>query len=696
MIFAIDFETHLLKQGISLPRPVCAGVLWRGSSAWKPSSLPLLREDALDAFERMLRDPAVTIVNHNLAFDAGVLVAERPSLLRLVMDAYDAGRMRCTLVRQILLDIAAGEAQDDKGKPAFRRDGDRVAPALYRLSDLTDWHLREHLEKEDSPRLHYGELDGVPLHLWAEDDRAYPQKDVAAALGVFDAQTRRASFLRAHSDYDGFWEAKDGEIPDELAQARNHFALTLMSAHGIRTSREHVAELALQHHAIQRDTMARLQMGPHPAWAPGPILRAEGSKDTKLIQARVRVAYERRGVAVPETNPSKKFPNGQVKMDGETLENSGDPDLAILGASLSETSTVNTWLPWLEAAVDLPICASYWPLVASGRLSAREPNWTNPPRKGAIRGCVAARRGRLLAGSDYDTAELRSHAQNCLELLGWSEMADAFRRGEDPHLSLAAELLGLDYATCKRRYGAGDTEVEEARQFCKVGNFGFPGGLGADGFVEYARGYGYDITPERGAELREAWFRRWPENRAYFKLIHATIEHTGVLSQLPSKRVRGGLRFTAAANTMFQGRTADGAKLALWWLIREAYLGDWMCEPRNDDERVRKARGERSPYFGSRPIILMHDEVIAEVPDPIEDAGVAGRAAERQAAVMRQAMQTVTPDVPALCSPVLTRRWHKGAKAVRSNDNLRPSRPEKAAGKTTWVLDDEERERQAA
>jgi len=37
--------------------------------------------------------------------------------------------------------------------------------------------------------------------------------------------------------------------------------------------------------------------------------------------------------------------------------------------------------------------------------------------------------------------------------------------------------------------------------------------------------------------------------------------------------------------------------------------------------------------------------------------------------------------------PVLMRRWHKGAKAVRVNGKLVPSKPVEIDGKVKWVHD---------
>ena len=52
-------------------------------------------------------------------------------------------------------------------------------------------------------------------------------------------------------------------------------------------------------------------------------------------------------------------------------------------------------------------------------------------------------------------------------------------------------------------------------------------------------------------------------------------------------RVRGRVGFTQARNTPFQGLAADGAKLALWALIRAGY----------------------------RVVAFIHDEIIVELPE---------------------------------------------------------------------------------
>ena len=99
-------------------------------------------------------------------------------------------------------------------------------------------------------------------------------------------------------------------------------------------------------------------------------------------------------------------------------------------------------------------------------------------------------------------------------------------------------------------------------------------------------------------------------------------------------RVRGRVQHTQALNTPFQGLAADGAKLALWGLVRVGY----------------------------RVVAFVHDEVLIELP---EDADHAAEA-KRVETIMNRAMGRVTGGVPVATEYALCRRWSKDAKAVFS------------------------------
>jgi DNA polymerase I-like protein with 3'-5' exonuclease and polymerase domains len=76
--------------------------------------------------------------------------------------------------------------------------------------------------------------------------------------------------------------------------------------------------------------------------------------------------------------------------------------------------------------------------------------------------------------ADYEQLELRTLAQACITLFGFSKLGEALNAGRDPHTEVAARILKKDYEWCianKKVY-----EVDMARQTGKVANFGFPGG----------------------------------------------------------------------------------------------------------------------------------------------------------------------------------------------------------------------------
>jgi hypothetical protein len=139
--------------------------------------------------------------------------------------------------------------------------------------------------------------------------------------------------------------------------------------------------------------------------------------------------------------------------------------------------------------------------------------------------------------------------------------------------------------------------------------------------------------------MKAQWLRAWPEMVTYFEWVNqavglgeATLVHpiTGF--------VRGDVGYTDGCNHLFQHLAAQGAKRALYRAAREAY-----AEP-------------DSPFFGSRPVVFVHDEIIAEVPE-----SRAAAASTRLAQIMCEEMALLIPDVKITASPTLMRYWTKDA-----------------------------------
>jgi len=608
VIVAFDTETHLIKDGMLAPKLVCSS--WYYPDGW---SVVKLREDTRAAFVGCVESR--TLVGHNVAYDMGVLVAEWPELLPTVIEAYGRGAIRCTMLRQKLIDNLRGELK-------FRYNGNKPVKSEFSLKVLAKIWLGKELKKEGTYRTRYSELDGLYLNEWPAEAVEYAKLDAQVTYEVWEAQQSWLDDLH------------EGQLANEEELNKAAFSTQLMSIWGIRTDPKAVAELKESLTKQRTDAMAILRESG--------IIAIRGSKkrpkevlNQAEIRKRVSEDFTRRGYEVPLTL------KGKVSATRAVLKKCKDPGLQTLAASSNVMKVLSTYVPALERGTQVPICARYDVLKASGRTGCSKPNLQNPPRLGGVRECFTARPGMVFVMVDYDTLELRALAQVCLDLFGESALAEAFRRGDDPHLSLAASLLGIEREEAIERKR--DKDVADMRQFAKVANFGFPGGLGVTKFVDHAASYGLVLETSFAKTLKENWFKQWPEMRRYFDYVNRLVGPLGGnMIQLRSCRARGGVNFKEAANGFFQGLAADGAKEALWRTTKECYLD------------------RSSPLYGSRPVIFVHDEIIAEVPE-----ATATEAADRLVDVMCRAMAAWIPDVPITCSPALMRRWLKGAKEVR-------------------------------
>jgi site-specific DNA-adenine methylase len=113
-------------------------------------------------------------------------------------------------------------------------------------------------------------------------------------------------------------------------------------------------------------------------------------------------------------------------------------------------------------------------------------------------------------------------------------------------------------------------------------------------------------------------------------------------------RIRGGVTFTQARNTPFQGLAADGVALALFALVRA----------------------------GFRVVGFIHDAFLIELPD---EGGYVQLAKVREAEnIICKAMAGVLglADLPVSVESKLARRWYKGAGLVIEGDKVLPWVPE--------------------
>ena len=587
------------------------------------------------------------MVAHNAPYDLAVLArAGGDEVLRAVWGAIHEGRVVCTRVRERLVRVALGELElsagrdPDSGQTVVRR-------TPYDLAGLVRRYFGVEVggkSGDDAWRLRYSELDGVPPRAWPEAAVDYAVLDAAWALDLAAAQ------LAAYPHVLGGYSTRDedGRPRGEVREVAAAWALHLAATWGLRTDPDRVP-------ATLADWSARAEAGRAVGRAHGWV-RPDGSRDTRALQAAVEAAL---GPMAPRTKPSSKFPNGQVQYGEEVLTRCGG-DLAAFATSLTWTGVAARWAHVLPLGAAAPLTSRPEVLLETGRTGWSDPPLQQPPREGGVRECFVPRPGFVLVSVDLDVAELVALAQVCLWAGLGSSLASAINGGRDPHTETAAEMLGVSYDELAARVKAGDEAAVEARQIAKALNFGLPGGLQAEGFGSYARGYGIDLSPERAASLHAWWHRSRPEVRAYYAWVESQVSD-GVVQQAVSGRLRGGVRYTAALNGYFQGLVADAAKYGLVVASSCAYTG---THPDVVAGALPGVTTEHAAAFrGARPVLFVHDEVIAEVP-----AGRASEAADALVAILAGALQRHCPDVRAKAGAKLMNRWSKAAKSPRGPD----------------------------
>lgn len=609
-----DCETHLIQPGDAAPRLVCG-------SRMEPGSKPRLMSDGRAL--RWLREwleAGGSIVGHNVAFDMAVACAADSSMIGPIFEAYEEDRVYCTQVREMLGLIKRGRLG--------------VSGHLLSLGALAKKYLGLDLDKaDDSWRYRYAELEDTPVSSWPSRARRYACLDAQATLQVFSAQEYMS--------------------PDEPLQVRAAFALYLMQVWGVRTNATRVEALqikvdeaygrvakVLRACGIMRTALRK--NGPKK----GQPTKRDGTIDTKVLGEHI----------IRELGPDVERTQRGVKADDKVLAMCHSPELEAYSEYQKINKIRTAFLPALWRGTEVPLNPGFNVLVESGRTSCRSGenkkgertglNLQQMPRGFDVRECFEPRPGCVYVACDWNSAELVALGQVCWSWFGQSSFRTAFVQGRDPHLAFGAKLMGITYEEAQARI-EDDEEVAQFRQRAKVCNFGYPGGLGAAAFVQYAKGYGLKLSMQDSRDLKAGWLAAHPEMREYFRVVADICDpivsgtRTGIVEQYGSGRIRGGCRFTVAANTFFQGLVADAGKLAMWEVAKGCYYD------------------QSSPLYLSRPVAFIHDEILMESPEDLyADAG-----AELQR-IMIESLARLCPDVPVKADVTAMRVWSKKAKSL--------------------------------
>lgn len=559
---------------------------------------------------------ASTVFGANLPNDVCMIVERWPDLLDDFFAAYE---------RDALVDVLSSDKLIVYAEGAFEKK--------FGLAAVVQRRCGVELAKgSDTWRMRYGELMWTPVSEWPAEASEYALKDAAYHLIAGMAQ-------RAYAG------------PEILAPAahiaRKHFALHRQGLIGLRLDPDAVAALDARLTA-EIDEYIRICL------AHGLAAWGGTKKAPKVVckQKPARGALEALGIPLIRTDPTDKFPDGQISLSEDALKAAkipaGHPLDAYrrLGARTSQrTKFVG---PRRGKAV---VYTKYDELKITGRTgsaSYSDDDWrgdcsdnlqnqakeTDEVGVPIFRICHIPRPGHVYVGSDWGGAELVTLAQVQLDWFGSSALATVLNEGRNPHEEMACTILNID----RSRYDKHNPEHKDARQLAKIPNFGLPGGLGPKRLVDYALKDPYNriLTLAEAKRLRDQWLETWPEMRMYFAYIDSLDGPDGITITGPRfSIIRGGASYTEACNFPFQGLAAAAAGTALWRLLRAG------LDP-------------ASPLFGSYQVLFVHDENLTESPEERAEAAMA-----EQDRIMIEAFGEWCPDVRIKVDSKIMHRYEK-------------------------------------
>lgn len=735
---AYDTETHRFSVGNLSPNLVCVSV-----AGYYPEANPTTPEGArnnmgvevvaittpekINAVIDSAMAPGVKAVFHNAAFDLAVIANHRPDLISRIFEKITLGEVSCTKIREKLLNV------NDTGDLEFMvtRTGARQKIG-YSLADLSAWYLgtSRHKEKQspDSWRTNFAVLAPIPIESWPVGAVEYAGTDAADALAIWALQECRAAELKNATGVHPFMV--------ESFRVGVDFALYLCSCWGVcvdpvqkgqieaemerELSPEHL-NLLIEANILRPGSPARTNkkgakdhiIGCRKRWVENgrtvdcdcpvkTVAAVPPSINTAALHSYVTaLAAANPNIKLRYTKPSDKFPEGQLSIDAEFLEDFAhlDPVLTQLQHRQSLQKLVTTELPRMnwEGRTSPIIHPCFDVVKETGRTSsfASElyPSFNCQNVDPRARKCIVPRPGYLMFSIDYSSMELGTLAQRCLDLFGRSVMAEMINKGYDLHGYLGAQIAYYTHdafrsmidnsSACGRPEDiylsfnmfkeSADPNVkafyEHFRTWAKPTGLGYPGGLGPQTFIAYSKKiYGIQVDLATAKQLREIWMTTFPEMVEYFKYINECCEDTRngpkvvkdddgneSLQKLykyttPFGMLRSGATYCAAANGFgLQSPSAEGALLALFSSVRACYDPAMGSILYSDDLGIT-----------TRITMFIHDELCGEVRDD-------DRAADRVSEIgklMVEAMKTVTPDVKPRVEMALMRRWDKKAKPV--------------------------------
>jgi len=448
-------------------------------------------------------------------------------------------------------------------------------PRKYSLAHISNELLGIELDKDNDIRCNFSDFMEIPLQQIPPVFLEYGAKDVIATFHCFTRLRMEITRLKSNTNL------------SHHIQLLGSLALNRMYKNGIGFD-EHKAQELL------RELNATLEVQHAKMSCYGFVKGIKGN------QKAYNHVIEYLGIKLPKTT------EGDYSMKESDLEKYKGNHFIASFLDYKKTEKTTFFIRKLSGSRVHP---RYDLLKNTGRTGCSSPNIQQLPRDGSIRSMFKAEEGNTLLITDYSAIELATLAQHVYTTQGSSVMRDKINEGADLHKYYASVLFGVD-----------EDKVEKwQRQAAKAANFGFPGGLGIETFVEFAKGYDINLTADEAQHMKNTWFNAFPEMKQYMQGEQGSVwTLTG--------RLRSDTTYCAEKNTAFQGLAADGAKIALYNLMDAGY----------------------------KLVGFVHDEIITEVPE-----NTAEEMRGLQEEIMINSMSLVVPDVKISVESTVSSRYCK-------------------------------------
>lgn len=575
----VDTETKLIIPG----EPVELALLQAACSVSR--QIHLVRAWDVDFYlpEMVRLNPTAELIFHNASFDLHVLGISGPHK-QLWVNAITENRIVDTGMRWMLRQLNRG-SKDRRWKLDF------VAKRLLHID----------VPKDEEIRLTF--------------TRDMELTDRHAKYAAVDAAITVLMFREMPEAY-----------PTEQIQLLGAIALDSISRNGMRVDRPYFDQMKVKFEDKKRVTEAVMADFGYYAGVAGNSsvlqkLLAYIEKELQFIEGSEDIQF------------SRTEKTGAIQITDDSLSVMGHRSHPFLEAYQSfqhDQKILSTYINPELICGDGRVHPRFNPLMRTGRTSCSGPNLQNVPREEGVRGMYIPTEGYLLYAADYSQLELCALAQSCLQWYGASTMADVINAGEDLHRWFAGVILNKDQSLVDKG----------ERQTAKACNFGFPGGLGLATFSTLAKSsYGVTLPIEECRILKDKWLAAFPEMKQHLSppVDYSSSDtdddgDTLYIGRTVTGRIRRACPYCSAANYSFQGLSADGAKIALWYLFLE----------------------------GFRVVNFIHDEVIVELlPDEHLQHNI-----KRINTLMVEGMRRVIPDVKISVEGALMDRWYKDAEPV--------------------------------